>query len=241
MKVNPLLSVNFLKLGSENKITAAKIADLAEVDFSREISADENKILQELLQWEEHEENIKNKNIIKNIKKQHKWNLKKIPLKFYIVSLNKDTHSEKLMPQFIKAAENSFHVWSRASLGLIRFEKTLNPDNADILVYWSTETLAERTYEAGHSDLEVINNEIRKAEITLIVFPVIDLNLSSENRIERVRRTALHEIGHVLGLEHSNNEKDVMFHRGIYNKNLSHTDIKRLSELYKTKDLDVVT
>lgn len=221
MKINHPISVNLFKTN-----VVSKKPQISEVDFSQETNID----IGQILKWE--------KDGILPEKKLPKWDLEKIPLKIYV---QKDADNEKLMPEFIKTVETSFQVWSRASQGLIRFEKSLTPDNADILVRWSDETLIGRTYEAGHNNLKVLNNKIQKAEITLIVLPLIDKDLSSENRVERLKRTALHEIGHSLGLNHSNNEKDLMFHRGIYNKNLSPIDIKRINDLYIKKDLDVIT
>ena len=221
MKINHLLPVILFKSNS-----VGRKAEISDRDDNQDIKID----IDHLLQWERNEKTPE--------KKPPKWNLEKIPLKFFI---NQDVYTEKLMPEFAKSVENSFQIWSRASHGLIRFEKTLNPDNSDIIIRWSNETLPGRNYEAGHNDLKVNNNRIQKAEITLIVFPVIDMTLSAENRIDRVKRTALHEIGHALGLNHSNNPKDIMFHRGIYNKSLSIIDIKRINELYKTRDLDLIS
>ncbi|MCK7521154.1 MAG: matrixin family metalloprotease [Ignavibacteriales bacterium] len=148
---------------------------------------------------------------------------------------------KKFLPEFIKQAKLAFQPWSRATYGLIRFEETLNINNADIILNWSDNIVFGRDFEVGHNNLKVVSNKIEKAEITIIVYPMIDHGCDNLKRIERVRRTALHEIGHAIGLNHSNNSKDVMFHRGINNKNLSSNDIKRINELYNSVNPDIIT
>lgn len=161
-----------------------------------------------------------------------KWDLNRIPLRFFIDS---NCYEEKFLAEFVDTVRLSFLPWSRASYGLIRFQETFQEDSADIKINWSNETVLGRDFETGHNNLKVIGNKIDKAEITIVIYPIIDKSASSTSRIERVKKTSLHEIGHALGLKHSNSPKDLMFYRAN-NTKLSSNDIYGLNELYNFKN-----
>ena len=103
---------------------------------------------------------------------------------------------------------------------------------ADIHISWNNTVILGRQYESGHNNLKTIGNYIEKAEISIVVYPAIDRRSSTINRIARVKRTLLHEIGHSLGLKHSDCPKDIMFHRDSPHKTITENDSKALQELY---------
>jgi hypothetical protein len=179
----------------------------------------------ELVSWKENEK-LQNK--------CPRWDISKIPLKYFINNCNEN---DKFIPEFLMAAQSVFLPWTRASSGLIRFDRVYNENISDITVNWTDTITKGRNFEAGNANLKVLNNKIEKAEIQIVIFPVIDHLAKNEQRIERVRRTALHELGHALGLNHSNSKKDVMYYRGINNHTLSSNDMKRLVDLYNSSKI----
>jgi hypothetical protein len=160
-----------------------------------------------------------------------RWSLARMPLKVWL-----SPSGESGMPS-TRLLFATLRQWEVASTGQIRF-RLMDPaieqeDDADILFHWSRETVKGRDYEVGHANREVQGQRIQKVTITLILEPVIDGYLTLEKRRSRLLATVLHETGHALGLEHSDNNQDVMYYRGWRQEILSPQDTRRLVDLYR--------
>jgi len=124
-----------------------------------------------------------------------------------------------------KLLRQACYAWQAASGGLIRFTVTSNVKHADIQLVWSDEPVFGRPYELGHNDRQIHPPcWIKQVKITLL--------RTTESEHARLYTTMLHELGHALGLEHSNGEKDVMHHQGWRNVMLSENDMRQLQDLY---------
>lgn len=183
--------------------------------------------IESLNQWEANDK--------KRDKNKVRWHQSRIPLKYYI---KRGNNILGFLDDFEKIIPSCFDCWSRASLGKIRFIKTITESDANIVVNWSETVVLGRDYESGHNNLKVMGNRIEKADISIVVYPLIDKLSPAVNRVERVRRTMLHELGHSLGLQHSLSSRDIMFHRGISNKNISENDSKEIIELYNQPEVN---
>jgi hypothetical protein len=143
----------------------------------------------------------------------------------YITPLNK--------PQWQDIILRACREWEFSSGGLIQFVHTVRPEEADIKVEWSQTAVVGRDYEVGHTRNTVHPpNWITQATLTLLVQPEIDKHLTLDQIQSRLYTTALHELGHALGLEHSQSARDVMHHQGWKNPVLTKNDIRQLTELY---------
>lgn len=136
-------------------------------------------------------------------------------------------------PDFDNALlESVMHEWVEASGHKISFEHAQRSSEALLCFEWIDQTVMGRDYEVGHTNRRVHDNRITYANISMLRSPAIDRHLTPVQKRQRLRTTLLHELGHALGIEHSNNPEDVMYYRGWQNPHLTSNDAQRIRLLY---------
>jgi predicted Zn-dependent protease len=116
-------------------------------------------------------------------------------------------------------------VWGSILGFPLEFRPVLDVTEADIEFRWITRF---STAQAGLTDRQLDDSGfIERVTVTLADTHSDGMQMSDEF----IRLVALHEIGHVVGLPHSENPADVM-HPGNRNLKLSHRDIRSVRILY---------
>lgn len=154
-----------------------------------------------------------------------RWNQKTFPLKIYI------ENNQNLPPYYYEEIKNAFEKWQNVSKDLITFAFTQNPKTADIRCTFPTNF--ER--KCGVSNISAWHNFKYKKNIleySEIKFAKVSCNRKLYSP-QTIYTTALHEIGHSLGLNgHSSDKTDIMYPVTSSNNKISKRDIQTLKLLY---------
>jgi len=111
---------------------------------------------------------------------------------------------ENFQPAFLNAVRSALARWDQVNLP-VRFAFVDDSTRAEVIFRWRRQFDIDRT---GQTDLTWDRDgHVLSATITIATFDPGNHPMG----VEDVRVVALHEIGHMLGLNHSNDSTDVMF------------------------------
>jgi predicted Zn-dependent protease len=129
-----------------------------------------------------------------------------------------------------RAAVRGFQYWNRKPFELIIDSRTTSSEPADITVTWNA-GLSGSQLGLTRIDWRVEKGEPRFQVLRLILAARNPADLRQELRPQQVLLTAAHEMGHALGLPHSDSRRDVMYPTNTA-RSLSTRDFRTLDALY---------
>src|SRR6266540_4940486 len=135
------------------------------------------------------------------------------------------THAANFQPAFLDAIRSAFGLWTSAGVP-VRFDFAGDSTNAEVTVKWRIQFEIERT---GQTDVTWDQNGlIQGATITLATFDPKGRPMDTDD----IRVVATHEVGHLLGLDHSKDSTDIMFPTAKV-RDLSDRDVRTVILLYQ--------
>lgn len=215
-------------------VSQVNLSDSADLIADKELSKWKNQILENI------GENYIEKTPFND--KILRWDVSKFPLTVYI----KNNSSDQIPPYYQVKIKQAFLQWQSSTNGFIKFAFVNNEKDANILVHINSSADMKKCEEAdckytlAYTIPTIKNDYLEKMNITFY-----DTNNQGRSFSEReIYNTAIHEIGHSLGIMgHSDNKDDVMYMEQtsdtMFDKFrsgfqvLSQRDLNTISLLYK--------
>jgi len=141
------------------------------------------------------------------------WSSKSLPLKVFISSAKGVAGYRSAYRNYVIKA---LDTWCEASGKKIRYIIVKDSAEADIKVRWTAAALdssSETRVSAGVTSLIQSENELSEAVVNLRTTDPFTAGAFVKNG--EMASTTMHEIGHALGLDHSNYIYDVMYFRSF--------------------------
>lgn len=148
------------------------------------------------------------------------WNKNSYPLKIYV----EKSSSKYFKKVFLDYIEYAFKVWEKAD-NRITYTFVSSRDSASIIIRFANNLM--KKYDENFLGLTKTDynevKDINKADVQLSL-----LKFDNEQVADgEMKATIIHELGHALGLGHSDNDKDIMYPYidPAWDKNLDYNDL----------------